>query len=110
MGRVVDALLRRAKRAGFRRALSGEHWAWFLVAGAAWLLDRARQPDDPSAKIDLRPGDRYVVTVVPGGKHAGPQAGRRGRRERERMEGGRPGTGGAGRAGHTDGPDRPDAE
>ncbi len=63
MGRVIEALLRKASRTGLRRGLSGEHWAWFVLAGAAWLLRRARRSGDASTTIDLKPGERYLVTV-----------------------------------------------
>jgi hypothetical protein len=65
VGRLIDALLRRATRTGMRRGLSGEHWAWFLIAAAAYVLRRARRPDERTERIDLRPGERYVVTLLP---------------------------------------------
>ena len=63
----MDALLRRLARAGFRRGLAGEHWAWLLLAGAAYVLRRARRPSQRAARIRLRGGDRYLVTLTPGG-------------------------------------------
>lgn len=74
MGRGIDALLRRLYRSGLRRGMSGEHWAWFVLAGAAYLLKRARQPDGKAARIHLRSGDRYVIEVSDA-------SGRHGRRE-----------------------------
>lgn len=65
MRRLVDLVLRKATRTGLRRGLSGEHWAWLVVAGAAYVLQRARRPDDDPVTIDLEPGERYVVSVVP---------------------------------------------
>lgn len=67
MGRAIDALLRRLTRTGFRRGMGGDHWAWFVVAGAAYLLRRARQPDEPVARLDLadlEPGQHYEVRLV----------------------------------------------
>ena len=75
MGRLIDALLRRVARTGFRRGLGGGHWAWFLIAGSAYALQRARRPDGRTEQLRLRPGDRYLVTVLPGGR------GGRGRRD-----------------------------
>jgi hypothetical protein len=68
VGRLIDALLRRATRSGFRRGMAGEHWAWFVIAGAAYLIQRARRPDDHSEQIDLQPGERYMVTLQPRGR------------------------------------------
>ena len=91
MGRAIDTLLRRLTRTGFRRALGGDHWAWFLIAGAAYLLRRARQPSDNVARLDLAelaPGQGYEIRLLE-------QAGRRARRAARAV-----------RAGHADG-DRP---
>ena len=63
----MDALLRRLARAGFRRGLAGEHRAWLLVAAAAYVLRRARRPSERTERIRLRAGDRYLVTLTPGG-------------------------------------------
>jgi hypothetical protein len=63
VGRLVDALLRRVARAGFRRALSGGHWAWIVVAVAAFVLRRVRRSDDPVTSVALRPGDRYLLSL-----------------------------------------------
>ncbi|HVC14083.1 MAG TPA: hypothetical protein VND62_04405 [Acidimicrobiales bacterium] len=65
MGRLVDGLLRRATRTGMRRGLGGEHWAWLVIAGAAYVLRRARRTDERVERIDLKPGERYLVTLQP---------------------------------------------
>jgi hypothetical protein len=67
IGKLVDSLLRAATRNGVRRGLGGEHWAWFVVAGTAYLIRRARRPDDRVERIDLQPGERYLVSVLPTG-------------------------------------------
>jgi hypothetical protein len=68
----VEALLRRALRAGARRllrsagrrALGGEYWAWIVVAGAGLVLRRARAKSDPVISTRrLRPGDSFLVTL-----------------------------------------------
>lgn len=59
----MDALLRRLARTGFRRGLSGEHWAWFVLAGSAFLLRRARRRDDLVTSVELHPGERYLLTL-----------------------------------------------
>lgn len=74
-GRLTDAFLRRATRTGLRRGLGGEHWAWLVVAGAAYVLRRARRPDERVEQIDLQPGDRYLVTLQPGTGRRHPPAG-----------------------------------
>ncbi len=38
----MDALLRRLSRAGVRRVMAGEHWAWLVIALTAVVLRRAR--------------------------------------------------------------------
>lgn len=65
----MDALLRRLARSGFRRGMNGEHWAWFVLAGSAFLLRRARRrPDDLILSVPIEPGQRYLVTLRgPGG-------------------------------------------
>lgn len=88
MGRGIDSLLRWLTRSGMRRAMSGEHWAWFVVGGAAFFLRRARRRDDRAAQIHLRSGDRYVIEV-----HDGAGGGnRRGQRRRGRRPQGSAGT------------------
>lgn len=92
MGRSVDSLLRWLTRSGMRRAMSGEHWGWFVVGGAAFFLRRARRREDSAARIHLRSGDRYVIEVHDSGVrrgngHArrrpdGPREGRGGQPER----------------------------
>ncbi|MHB1583284.1 MAG: hypothetical protein ACYCU7_10815 [Acidimicrobiales bacterium] len=60
----MDRLLRLVSRTGFRRAMAGEHWAWFVLAGAAVLLRRARRPEDALVlSRRLEPGERYLVTL-----------------------------------------------
>jgi len=60
----MDQLLRRIMRVAARRGMRGEHWAWFVIAGAAFVLRRARRRDDPvvfSRRVE--PGDQLLVTV-----------------------------------------------
>ena len=59
----MDSLLRALTRAAFRRGMSGQHWTWFVLAGAAFVLRRARRPDDLATTIDLAPGDRYLLSL-----------------------------------------------
>ncbi|MDA8311375.1 MAG: hypothetical protein M0Z46_12345 [Actinomycetota bacterium] len=70
----MDSVLKRVTRAGLRRGLGGEHWAWLVIAGAAYLLRRARRPDDRVERIDVRPGERYLVTLQLNGGRQDPQA------------------------------------
>lgn len=67
IGGLVDRLLRRMTRSGLRRGIGGEGWVWLALAGAALVVRRARRTDRPTATIDLRPGDRYVVSLLPPG-------------------------------------------
>lgn len=75
----MDALLRRLSRTGLRRGLHGEHWAWLVLAGAAYLLRRGLERPEASATVDLTPGERYLVRLVPPAKGRG----RKGRAARE---------------------------
>jgi hypothetical protein len=73
---VVDRLLRRLSRTGLRRAMAGEHWAWVVIAAAAFILRRARSREDRVTSIDLHPGESYLVSLhEPGDAIAGPTAG-----------------------------------
>lgn len=60
----MNALLKRLSRAGLRRGLAGEHWAWLVLAGAAYVLRRARRPERSVATLALEPGQRYLVRLV----------------------------------------------
>lgn len=64
----MDALLRRLTRTGLRRGLSGEHWAWLLLAGAAFLFRRTRREHGSATTLDLAPGERYLVRLVDSGE------------------------------------------
>lgn len=64
----MDALLRRLIRIGLRRGLSGEHWAWLLLAGAAFLFRRTRREEGPATTLELAPGERYLVHLVDSGE------------------------------------------
>ena len=79
----MDALLRRLARTAFRRGLAGEHWAWLLIAGAAYVLRRARRPSARTERIRLRAKDRYLVTLQPrgGGRRAPALGGHAGKDE-----------------------------
>lgn len=69
--KLVDTALRRLARSALRRGFSGEGVAWLALAGVAYVLQRARRPDDASVTMELRPGDRYLVSLVePGGGSA----------------------------------------
>jgi hypothetical protein len=70
---VFDTLLRRLVRTGFRRGFAGEHWAWLVLAGSAWLLRRARTRPDPLVlSMPMTPGERYLVTISDPGAPAEP--------------------------------------
>ncbi len=59
----MDYLLRRLARAGFRRGVAGEHWAWLALALTAFVLRRARRPVDDAVSLRIRRGERYVVSL-----------------------------------------------
>ena len=67
----MDALLARLARRAFRRAMGGEHWAWWVIAVSTFALRRARRKPDLVTKLDLRRGDRYEVRLVRPGDGAG---------------------------------------
>jgi hypothetical protein len=72
----VDYLLRRLARAGLRRGMAGEHWAWLAIAGAAFLLRRSRrQADAVVLSRAIRPGERYLVTLSDPKAPTGPPGG-----------------------------------
>ena len=60
----MDYLLRRLLRIATKRGMRGEHWAWFVLAGAAFLLRRARRQEDPLVfSKRMVPGDRLLVSI-----------------------------------------------
>lgn len=60
----MDLLLRRLVRSGLRRGLAGEHWAWLVLALAAFVFRRARRPGDETVvSLPIRPGERYLVSL-----------------------------------------------
>ncbi len=61
---MIDALLRRVGRAGLRRGVSGEHWAWLAIALAAFVLRRARRPVDDSVVLPIRAGESYQIHLA----------------------------------------------
>ena len=62
----MDLLLRRIIRTATRRGMRGEHWAWFLLAGAAYALRRARRRENPLVySRQVAPGDQLLVTIQP---------------------------------------------
>ncbi len=61
----MNYLLRRLSQTGLRRTLAGEHWAWLALAVAAFALRRARRPVADVQMLRIRPGERYVVGLVP---------------------------------------------
>ncbi len=60
----MDPLLRRLARSAFRRAMGGEHWAWWVIALSAFALRRARQRPEAIATLDLKKGARYEVRLL----------------------------------------------
>jgi ferric-dicitrate binding protein FerR (iron transport regulator) len=61
---LVVSLLRRLRRAGVSRTLSGEHWAWAVLALSAHLLARSVQKTDkPVASIRVQPGETLEVSL-----------------------------------------------
>jgi hypothetical protein len=62
--RLVLAGARRLFRSAGRRALSGEYWAWIVVAVAGLVVRRFRAQGDPVISTRrLRPGDSFLVTL-----------------------------------------------
>jgi hypothetical protein len=59
----VDVLLRKLIRTASHRGFGGQR-GWLLIAGAAFILRRARRADDPVAlSVPLNVGDRLLVTL-----------------------------------------------
>lgn len=44
--------------------MAGEHWAWAVLALAAFVLRRARRPVDDAVSLRVRQGERYLVTLT----------------------------------------------
>ncbi|MGH9088883.1 MAG: hypothetical protein ACRDYZ_12375 [Acidimicrobiales bacterium] len=60
----MDGLLKRLSRTAFRRGLAGEHWAWLVLAGATYLIRRARRSEGAATTLALEPEQRYLVRLV----------------------------------------------
>ena len=61
---TMDRLLWRLVRTSLRRGVGGEHWSWFALSLAAFVLRRALQPDRRRViTVPVRPGERYLVTT-----------------------------------------------
>lgn len=86
MGSLIDALLRWATRSGLRRGLAGEHWAWLVIGITAYALQRSRRPSEHVERLRLRPGDRYLVRLLPAGGRSDEDA--RGRPDASGVAGG----------------------
>lgn len=60
----MDYLLRRLFGTGIRRGLAGGHWAWFVLAGAAFVLRRARRKEDPLVRrLSISPGQEVRIRL-----------------------------------------------
>ncbi len=70
----MDGLLRRLARAGFRRGMDGEHWAWFVIALSAFAFRRARRArHEPILSVPIKPGERFLVSLsAPGSRRDDP--------------------------------------
>jgi hypothetical protein len=61
---MVDRILKKLAKSAARRGIAGEHWAWFVIALAAFVLRRARRADPPLVtSMPLRAGERLLVTL-----------------------------------------------
>ncbi|MHB8218752.1 MAG: hypothetical protein ACYDHU_00290 [Acidimicrobiales bacterium] len=60
----MDYLLRRLARSALRRARSGQHWAWWIVALALFGIHRLRRRDTDIQTLTVRPGDRFTLTAI----------------------------------------------
>ena len=67
---MIESLLRRLFRTGTRRGIAGSR-AWTMVAVAAGALRLLHRITKPKPEVlwrqQLRPGDRFEVTVRPPG-------------------------------------------
>ncbi len=51
-------------RTGVKRGTTGGHWAWLIVALAAWILRRdSDRISKAPIQMDVKPGDRLMVTM-----------------------------------------------
>jgi hypothetical protein len=57
----MDTLFHYIQIKAFGRGLKGYHTAWFVVAAALWMLNRARHQDDVVYRTRLKPGERLIV-------------------------------------------------
>jgi hypothetical protein len=69
----VDRLLRRMLKAGLRRGMAERNWAWFVIAGCAFVLRRAlSERGGVVSSLTISPGERVEISVW---DHNGPVRG-----------------------------------
>ena len=69
----MDRLLRRMLKAGLRRGMSERNWAWFVIAGCAFVLRRALSDrGGVVSSLTVAPGERVQISVW---DHNGPADG-----------------------------------
>jgi len=56
----------------FGRGMRGYNTAWFVVAGAVWMVLRARRSEGVVYRTRLNPGERLVISSGPPGPSSGP--------------------------------------
>ncbi|HEY1828180.1 MAG TPA: hypothetical protein VGF87_09170 [Acidimicrobiales bacterium] len=60
---MIDTLLRRLLRAGWRRGKAGD-WTWLVIAGAAYVLRRAlNESGGAVSSVTVSPGEQVLITV-----------------------------------------------
>jgi hypothetical protein len=60
----MDSLLRWLVRTATRRGMRGEHWAWFVLAAGAYLLQRSRRREPPVVfSRQVKSGERLLVSI-----------------------------------------------
>lgn len=62
----MDTFLRYIQIRAFGRGLRGYHTAWFVVAAAAWMFQRARRHEDVIYRTKLKAGERLVISATTG--------------------------------------------
>jgi hypothetical protein len=68
----METFLRYIQVRSFGRGMRGHNLAWFVIAGALWMLLRARNSQEVVYRTKLNPGERLFISADPSGPTSSP--------------------------------------
>jgi len=61
----MNSVLNYLEVKAFGRGMRGYNTAWFVVAGAVWMILRARRSEGVVYRTRIDPGDRLIISSGP---------------------------------------------